>query len=124
MTGVGYGHAGIAPTVVSTAPALEPFADGVTNSLTTLGGGVTYGGQLIQSGGLKLNPTAGARTAIATVRNGSLVQVRVGAVQLGRGSPTTLIGAGALTSAPPQGTLATAGVVNANGLLAGSLAPQ
>ena len=124
VSALGQGHAGIAPTVYSAAPSLEPFTDSVTNSLKSVGGGLSGTGQLIQSGGLAVNPVAGARTVVQTLRNGTLVQVRAGSLALGKGSPTTIIGVGALSSAPPQGTLATAGVVNANALLNANVAPQ
>ena len=124
VSAVGQGHAGIAPTVANTAPGLEPFADGVTNGLLTVGGGITTAGHNIQSGGLSVTPVAGARTALQTVRNGTLVQVRAGRLAIGQGSPTTVIGVGAATSAPPQGSLATAGVANANALLNANVAPQ
>ena len=124
VSAVGQGHAGVAPTVYSTAPALEPFADGVTNGLLSVGGGVSGAGRNIQSGGLTVTPVAGARTALQTVRGGALVQVRAGRLAVGQGSPTTLVGVGALSSAPPQGTLATAGVANANALLNANVAPQ
>ena len=124
ITDVGYGHAGIAPTVIAAAPSLEPVADGVTNSLVSLGGGVTYAGQLTQSNGLSLNPTGGLKTAVSSVKNGSLVQARVGNAQLGKGTATTIVGVGALTTSAPQATLASAGVANANGVLTGTLAPQ
>ena len=124
VSAVGQGHAGIAPTVYSAAPNLEPFADGVTNGLQSVGGGLTTSGRSIQSGGLAVNPIAGARTGLQTVRNGTLAQVRAGSLALGKGSPTTIVGVGALTTAPPQGTLATAGVANANALLNANVAPQ
>ena len=124
VSAVGRGHAGVAPTVYTTAPSLEPFADGVTNGVRSVGGGVTTSGQHIQSGGSALNPLAGARTGLQTVRNGALIQVRAGSLALGKGSPTTIVGVGAATTAPPQGTLATAGVANANALLNANLAPQ
>ena len=124
VSAVGQGHAGIAPTVYNTAPALEPAADGVTNALLTAGGGLKTSGQNIQTGGLAVSPVAGASTAVQTVRNGTLVQVRAGSLSIGRGSPTTVVGVGALSSAPPQGTLATAGVANANALLNANVAPQ
>ena len=124
VNAVGRGHAGIAPTVYTAAPNLEPVADGVTNGLLTVGGGITTSGQRIQSGGLGLNPLAGARTGLQAVGSGSLVKVRVGSLAIGRGSPTTIIGVGALTKAAPRGTLATAGVANANALLNANLAPQ
>ena len=124
ISAVGAGHAGIAPTVYTTAPSLEPFADGVTNAFTSIGGGVTSAGQRIQSGGLVLHPVAGAQTGLQTLKGGTLVQVRAGSLAIGKGSPTTIVGVGALTTAPPQGTLATAGVANANALLNANLAPQ
>ena len=124
VSAAGAGHAGVAPTVYSAAPSLEPFADGVTNGLNSIGGGLKTSGQSIQSGGLALNPVAGAKTGLQTLQNGSLVQVRAGSLSVGKGSPTTIVGAGALTSAPPQGTLATAGVGNANALLNANVAPQ
>ncbi len=124
VSAAGAGHAGIAPTVYSAAPSLEPFADGVTNGLDSVGGGISASGQRIQTGGLALNPVAGAQTALQTVRGGSLVQVRAGSLSVGKGSPTTIVGVGALTSSPPQGTLATAGVANANALLNANVAPQ
>jgi hypothetical protein len=120
----GQGHAGIAPTVYGAAPALEPATDSVTNALTGVGAGLTASGQGVQSGGLAVSPIAGARTAVQSLRNGTLVQARVGGVGLGRGSPTTVIGVGALSASPPQGTLATAGVANANALLNANVAPQ
>ena len=124
ISAVGAGHAGIAPTVFTAAPNLEPFTDGVTNALNSVGGGVTSSGRLIQSGGLALNPIAGARTGLQTLKGGTLVQVRAGTLAIGKGSPTTIVGVGALTNAPPQGTLATAGVANANALLNANVAPQ
>ncbi len=124
VSAVGAGHAGIAPTVYTTAPKLEAFTDGVTTGLDSVGGGLTTSGQYVQSGGLTLSPLAGARTGVQTLRNGALVQVRAGSLAIGKGSPTTIIGVGALTNAPPQGTLATAGVVNANALLNANVAPQ
>ena len=124
VTAVGQGHAGIAPTVYSAAPNLEPFADGVTNGLQSVGSGVSTSGRSIQSSGLAVNPVAGARTGLQTVRNGTLVQARAGSLALGNSSPTTIVGVGALTTRPPQGTLATAGVANANALLNANVAPQ
>ena len=124
VSAAGAGHAGIAPTVYSAAPSLEPFADGVTNGLNSVGLGVKTSGQSIQNGGLALNPVAGARTGLQTVHGGSLAQVRAGSLSVGKGSPTTIVGVGALTSSPPQGTLATAGVANANALLNANVAPQ
>ncbi len=124
VSAVGQGHAGVAPTVYTASPSLEPVADGVTGGLLSVGTGVTTSGQHIQSGGLVVNPVAGARSGLRTVRGGSLAQVRAGSVGVGKGSPTTIIGVGALTNAPPQGTLATAGVANANALLNANVAPQ
>ena len=124
VSAAGAGHAGIAPTVYSAAPSLEPFADGVTNGLNSVGSGMKTSGQGIKGGGLALSPVAGARTGLQTVRGGSLAQVRAGSLSVGKGSPTTIVGVGALTSSPPQGTLATAGVANANALLNANVAPQ
>ena len=124
VSAVGQGHAGVAPTVYTASPSLEPLADGVTNGLNSIGAGVTASGQRIQSGGLAVNPVAGARTGLQTVRNGDLVQVRAGSLAIGKGSPTTVVGVGVLTTAAPHGTLATAGVGDANALLKTNLAPQ
>ncbi len=124
VNAVAQGHAGIAPTVYNTSPTLEPLADGVTSGLQSVGAGITAVGQRAQSGGLAVNPVAGARTGLQTLRDGSLVQVRAGSLALGKGSPTTIVGVGALSNAPPQGTLATAGVANANALLNANVAPQ
>ncbi len=124
VSAVGQGHAGIAPTVYTASPSLEPLADGVTSGLNSVGAGVTASGQRIQAGGLAVNPVAGARTGLQTLRNGDLVQVRAGSLAIGKGSPTTVVGVGALTSAAPHGTLATAGVADANSLLKANLAPQ
>jgi hypothetical protein len=118
------GHAGIAPTVYGTAPALEPLADGVTVGLNNVGAGFTSAGAQIQSGGLSVTPVAGAKTALQTLQSGSLSKVQVGSLAVGSGSPSTIIGVGALTANPPQGTLATAGVANANALLNANVAPQ
>jgi hypothetical protein len=118
------GHAGVAPTFYGAAPSLEPFADGVTNGLQSVGAGLSTSGKLIQSGGLALNPVAGAQSGVQTLRNGTLVQVRAGSLALGKGSPNTIVGVGALTATPPQGALATAGVANANALLNANVAPQ
>ena len=124
VSAAGAGHAGIAPTVYSAAPNLEPFADGVTNGLNSVGGGLSASGSHIQTSGLALNPVAGARTGLQTVRGGTLVQARAGSLAVGKGSPTTIVGVGALTNSPPQGSLATAGVGNANALLNANVAPQ
>ena len=124
VTAVGQGHAGVAPIVYGTAPAAEPFADGVTQGLTTVGSLTSLSGQRIQQGGLSVTPATGVKTAVQTVKNGSIVQVKLGATQLGKGAGAPIIGVGALTSSPPQGTLATAGVANANSLLNANVAPQ
>ena len=124
VSAAGRGHAGVAPTVYSTAPAAEPMADGVTNGLLTLGGGIKATGQSVQNNGLQVSPAAGAQTAVQTVKNGSLVQGRVSDTRIGSSASNPIIGAGALTNAPPQGTLATAGVGYTNDLLSGTVAPQ
>ena len=123
VSSVGRLHAGIAPTVNSTAPAVEPVTDSVTNALKGVGAGVTGTGQAISTGGLAVTPVAGVRTTLQSVRNGSLAQVRVGSLGVGRAGPT-FVGVGVLSKTPPQGTLATAGVANANALLNANAAPQ
>ena len=124
VTAVGQGHAGIAPTVYGTAPALEPATDGVTSALLAVGSGLKASGQNVSTGGLTITPVAGARTIVQTVQKGGLVQVRAGQLAVGSGSSTTIVGVGVASSAPPQGTLATAGVANANDLLKANVAPQ
>ena len=124
VSAAGAGHAGIAPTVYAAAPNLEPFTDGVTKGLQSVGGGASSTGSLIQSGGLAVSPVAGVQSGVQTLRNGTLVQATAGSLALGKGSPTTIVGVGALSTTPPQGTLATAGVVNANALLNANVAPQ
>ena len=119
----GQGHAGIAPTVYAITPTFEPTADGVTVALKSVGSGLSASGAQTASGA-SLSPIAGVRTGLQTLSNGTLVQVRAGSLALGKGSPTTIIGVGALSNAPPRGTLATAGVANANALLNANVAPQ
>ena len=50
VSAAGAGHAGIAPTVYSAAPSLEPFADGVTNGLDSVGAGIKSSGQSTRAG--------------------------------------------------------------------------
>lgn len=124
VSAAGKGHAGIAPTVYGAAPTIEPLTDGVTNALTSVGAGLQSSGQNAQSGGLVLTPATGVRKLVQAVQDGSLVQARVGSLAIGKGATTPIAGVGLLSSGAPHGSLATAGVANANALLNANVAPQ
>lgn len=117
-------HNGPAQVVSSAAPALAPFADGVTNGVKTAGHGVSETGKVLAADGLTVRPglaldaATGANGAANGGAVGGLVNGVGGVVGAATGTSTSggassgkpLVGLG-IGSAAPAASVATVGVL-------------